>query len=76
VPNVVFVDIISLLPQPHLVRLMQKYYRATSRELRRLDGISRSPIYTSFSEALEGAATIRAFRAQVIKCEFSVTLAG
>lgn len=44
----------------------QVYYRATSRELRRLDSVSRSPIYTSFTEALDGASTIRAFARQVM----------
>ncbi|CAM6124334.1 unnamed protein product [Calypogeia fissa] len=56
--------IVVLIPLVLMYDRLQKYYRATSRELRRLDGVSRSPIYTSFTEALEGAATIRAFRAQ------------
>ncbi|EPS57379.1 hypothetical protein M569_17439, partial [Genlisea aurea] len=39
----------------------QLYYRPTSRELRRLDSVSRSPIYTSFTETLDGSSCIRAF---------------
>ncbi|GER44073.1 ABC transporter C family member [Striga asiatica] len=39
----------------------QFYYRSTSRELRRLDSVSRSPIYASFTETLDGSSTIRAF---------------
>ncbi|XP_022153504.1 ABC transporter C family member 13 isoform X3 [Momordica charantia] len=39
-------------------------FRSTARELRRLDSVSRSPIYSSFTETLDGSATIRAF-----KCE-------
>jgi hypothetical protein len=35
-----------------------------ARELRRLDAISMSPIYAAFSEAADGAATIRAYRSQ------------
>ena len=42
------------------LRFLQ-YYRRTSRELKRLDSISRSPIFSSFSETLSGLATIRAF---------------
>jgi ATP-binding cassette, subfamily C (CFTR/MRP), member 1 len=38
---------------------VQRYYVATAREIRRLDSVSRSPIYAHFSETLAGAATIR-----------------
>jgi ATP-binding cassette, subfamily C (CFTR/MRP), member 1 len=41
--------------------LAQRYYIKTSRELTRLDSISRSPIYALFSETLDGLTTIRAF---------------
>lgn len=43
----------------------QFYYRSTSRELRRLDSVSRSPIYTSFTETLDGSSTIRALKSVV-----------
>ena len=43
----------------------QFYYRSTSRELRRLDSVSRSPIYTSFTETMDGSCTIRAFKSEV-----------
>jgi len=36
-------------------------FRATSRDLKRLESVSRSPVYASFSEALNGLETIRAF---------------
>ena len=36
-------------------------YRATSRELMRLDGVSRSPVYAAFARALGCRATLRAF---------------
>lgn len=44
---------------------LQFYYRATSRELRRLDSVARSPIYSSFTETLDGSSTIRAFAKEV-----------
>ncbi|TFY68212.1 hypothetical protein EVJ58_g1149 [Rhodofomes roseus] len=40
------------------------YYLSTSRELKRLDAVSRSPIFAWFSESLNGLSTIRAFGQQ------------
>ncbi len=41
--------------------LFSQYYVSSSRELKRLDSISRSPVYAHFSETLAGVTTIRAF---------------
>ncbi|KAF1848738.1 P-loop containing nucleoside triphosphate hydrolase protein [Cucurbitaria berberidis CBS 394.84] len=43
------------------VYFIQKFYLRTSRQLRFLDLETKSPLYTQFSEILEGLATIRAF---------------
>lgn len=43
---------------------LQRYFQTTSREIKRLDSITRSPIYDHFSQCLNGVATIRAYRAQ------------
>jgi len=40
---------------------IQQYYIASSRELQRLDSISRSPILSHIGESLNGVASIRAF---------------
>jgi ATP-binding cassette, subfamily C (CFTR/MRP), member 1 len=39
------------------------YFREVSRETKRLDSISRSPVYAQFSETLGGLSTIRAYGA-------------
>jgi len=44
-----------------IFRILQQHYLFSSRELKRIDSINRSPIYASFSEGLNGLATIRAF---------------
>ncbi|KAL4856242.1 ABC transporter C family member 13 [Chlorella vulgaris] len=57
--------VLAVLPPLAIAyRSLQRYYRATSRELRRLDAVARSPVYSVFSEALSGGPTIRAFAAQ------------
>lgn len=40
------------------------YYRNVARELKRLEAISRSPIYSHFAETLGGLPVIRAFQRQ------------
>ena len=40
---------------------IQKYFRASAREVNRLEAIAHSPIYAHFSETLAGTSTIRAF---------------
>ncbi|KAE9591373.1 putative xenobiotic-transporting ATPase [Lupinus albus] len=39
------------------------YYQSTAREVKRLDSISRSPVYAQFGEALNGLSSIRAYKA-------------
>ncbi|KAJ4703003.1 ABC transporter C family member 12 [Melia azedarach] len=39
------------------------YYQSTSQEVKRLDSVTRSPVYAQFGEALNGLSTIRAFKA-------------
>ncbi|POM61964.1 Multidrug resistance protein ABC Superfamily [Phytophthora palmivora] len=38
-----------------------QYFRKTSSEIKRLEGVTRTPVYNLFSETLSGLATIRAF---------------
>lgn len=50
-----------ILPLGVLYIYYQQYYLRTSRELRRLDSVSRSPIFANFQESLTGVSTIRAY---------------
>ncbi|XP_072027512.1 ATP-binding cassette sub-family C member 9-like [Amphiura filiformis] len=53
--------IIAIIPIAALYILLMVYFIATSRELQRLDSISKSPIFAQFSESLGGLSTIRAY---------------
>ncbi|TPX65411.1 hypothetical protein SpCBS45565_g05227 [Spizellomyces sp. 'palustris'] len=50
------------IPLSILYAYFQRFYLSTSRELKRLDSTSRSPIYAHFSETLGGVSTIRAYK--------------
>jgi len=53
--------LLAVLPLMFLYHWIQKYFRPVARGLQRLENVSRSPIFSGFSEALTGVTTVRAF---------------
>jgi ABC-type multidrug transport system fused ATPase/permease subunit len=50
-----------VIPLGFVFYFLQKFYIATARQVKRLESISRSPIYSHFGETVSGAPTIRAY---------------
>ncbi|KAB0393959.1 hypothetical protein E2I00_004403, partial [Balaenoptera physalus] len=72
--NVIGACIIILLATPMVAAIIpplgliyffvQRFYVASSRQLKRLESVSRSPVYSHFNETLLGVSVIRAFEEQ------------
>ncbi|XP_051945452.1 canalicular multispecific organic anion transporter 1 isoform X2 [Xyrauchen texanus] len=52
---------VVVVPMAAIYYFVQRFYVATSRQLRRLDSVSRSPIYSHFGETVSGLSVIRAY---------------
>ncbi|RLN91298.1 hypothetical protein BBJ28_00024128, partial [Nothophytophthora sp. Chile5] len=57
---------ISYVPMIVLFVVIGQYFKKTSAEVKRLEGIARTPVYNLFGETLTGLQTIRAFRMQSV----------
>ena len=53
--------IVVILPVAIIYYYVQKFYVATARQVKRMESVTRSPIYTHFGETISGASTIRAY---------------
>jgi ABC-type multidrug transport system fused ATPase/permease subunit len=60
------VFLVAVVPLAVMFWLIQRYYVQTSRQLKRLESVSRSPIYAHFGETLAGAASITAYEKSVL----------
>uniref|UniRef100_A0A0G4EZM3 Uncharacterized protein n=1 Tax=Chromera velia CCMP2878 TaxID=1169474 RepID=A0A0G4EZM3_9ALVE len=56
--------LICLVPMAYIYWTAQQYYIASSRQLKRLDSVLKSPVFALFGETIDGASTIRAYRRQ------------
>ncbi|PHU21968.1 ABC transporter C family member 4 [Capsicum chinense] len=64
--------ILLLIPLGWLNVWYRGYFLATSRELTRLDSITKAPVIHHFSESISGVMTIRCFRKQRMFCQENV----
>ena len=56
--------LIMTLPIGWLYALTQAHYSRTSRELKRIESTTKSPLYSHFGESISGASCVRAARAE------------
>ena len=61
---VIPISLVPLVPLFMVYFFIQKTYRSTSRELKRFDSTTQSPIFNHFAETSAGLSTIRAFRCE------------
>jgi len=57
-------SLVAYVPLMTIFYFLQRWFRTSSRELKRLDAVSRSPVYNHFTETLDGLSIIRAHDAE------------
>ncbi|XP_021347157.1 multidrug resistance-associated protein 1-like [Mizuhopecten yessoensis] len=55
--------LIALVPAGVVYVLFLRFYLPTARQLKRIESVTRSPVYNHFSETITGASVIRAYQA-------------
>eukprot|EP00286_Rhodomonas_abbreviata_P021780 CAMPEP_0181302452 /NCGR_PEP_ID=MMETSP1101-20121128/8008_1 /TAXON_ID=46948 /ORGANISM="Rhodomonas abbreviata, Strain Caron Lab Isolate" /LENGTH=612 /DNA_ID=CAMNT_0023407911 /DNA_START=12 /DNA_END=1850 /DNA_ORIENTATION=- len=59
----------AMLPVAALYRMAQQYYSHTSRELKRIESTTKSPLYSHFGESIAGSSCIRAVKEEGRFCK-------
>ncbi|KAI9208345.1 P-loop containing nucleoside triphosphate hydrolase protein [Polychytrium aggregatum] len=54
--------LVVLVPMMVLYFFIQRLYRTSTRELKRIESLTRSPLYAHISESMSGLSTIRAYK--------------
>ncbi|KAJ8620573.1 hypothetical protein MRB53_029102 [Persea americana] len=70
--QVAWPTIIPIIPLAWLNFWYRGYYLSSSRELTRLDSITKAPVIHHFSESVSGVMTIRCFRKQARFCQENI----
>ena len=55
--------LVAAVPLAFMYRGFQRFYMSSSREIKRLESVTRAPLLTHVSESIEGLPTIRAYGA-------------
>ncbi|XP_072938675.1 ATP-binding cassette sub-family C member 10 [Epargyreus clarus] len=55
--------LVGVLPMAFIYYRLQRRYRPTSRQIKRLQSVALSPVYVHFNDTLEGMSTVRALGA-------------
>ena len=53
----------------YLFIILRKKYMCSTREIKRWEAVTRSPIYADFSSTLEGLVTLRAYKLEKKVCQ-------
>ncbi|XP_077370470.1 ATP-binding cassette sub-family C member 4-like isoform X2 [Festucalex cinctus] len=56
--------LVSIAPLLFLFLYLRRYYLSTSRDIKRLESTTRSPVFSHLSSSLQGLCSIRAFRGE------------
>ena len=59
-------SILFVIPATGFYFWVQKQFRQVARQVKRLDSVTRSPVFSLISEALDGASVIRAYNKQKV----------